>query len=267
MANHEIKVKATIDKQAVMNEWQSMISKMNKEEIKMNTNSAVTSIDKLQKSLEKLGSTKLNSIEKVTKQLETFSNSMKQLNSIKTSSFDSLNTKFEKLNTSLNSLNKIDFESLKTANSALTKLSKTMESLTSVNSNKMNDLNKSMKQTGNVASGFNTDLTNSFKNMGTSFSIVTKQLEKISTFTKRDFNKLAQMSDVIGSSLKKMFSGGNQEQFINNIKTVTNYLEQLSRLDVNIAKRIFGENLGTQAQTTGNALKQINSLQIQVIRV
>lgn len=68
------------------------------------------------------------------------------------------------------------------------------------------------------------------------------------------------MSDVIGSSLKKMFSGGNQEQFINNIKTVTSYLEQLSRLDVNIAKRIFGENLGTQAQTTGTALKQINSL-------
>ena len=33
MANHEIKVKATIDKQAVMNEWQSMISKMNKEEM------------------------------------------------------------------------------------------------------------------------------------------------------------------------------------------------------------------------------------------
>ena len=103
MANHEIKVKATIDKQAVMNEWQSMISKMNKEEIKMNTNSAVSSIDKLQKSLEKLGNTKLTSIEKVTKQLETFSNSMKQLNSIKTTSFDSLNTKFEKLNTSLNS--------------------------------------------------------------------------------------------------------------------------------------------------------------------
>ena len=258
MSKHEVQLKVNLDKNSVLKEWEAMVGKMDKEEIKINTTSAKKSIDDLTASMEKLGKTKISSLEKITKQLETFSNSLKAITNIKTTSFDSLNSKFEKLTTSLNSLENINFDNLKTINSTFNKLSKSLDSLGNVKG--LNEINKSLTSLSKLGSTFDENLTKSVKNMGSSFGTVAKNLEKISSFTKKDFNKLAQMSDTIGNSIKKMFTGGNQEQFINNIKTVTAYLEQLSKLDTNIAKRIFGENLGNQAQSVGNGLREINRL-------